>query len=61
MYSVVMIAMNVKTYFKKKSMSEYTLSVKNTESKLAMLKILLNDNILTQEEFEQKKVKLLEI
>jgi len=59
-YVVVAIALEIKEYFKKKASLDYAPSEKSTDDKLTMLKILYSDGILTQEEFDQKKEKLLE-
>jgi len=58
MYLVVVIAFNIKYHFKAKEKSEY-LSVKTTDDKIAVLKNLLDEGVLTQEEFDGKKEKLL--
>ena len=57
-YIVVAIVLNIKDYFKAKSSSGYASDAQSTDDKLAMLKALHNDGILTQDEFNQKKEKL---
>ena len=60
-YVVVVIAMEVKYYFKereKKKTAEEMLS-ESTEDKLTMLKILFESELLNQEEYDLKKEKLL--
>jgi len=55
-YLAVATALEIKLYFKKKNESSGDApSVPSTEEKLAMLKVLLDDGILTQEEFDRKK------
>lgn len=58
-YLVVAAALEIKLYFKKKVKPAYVLSVQSTGDTLAMLKALLDDGVLTQEEFDCKKEKLL--
>lgn len=60
-YIVVVIALNVKLYFKakgKQTLAQAALPNQSTEDKLTMLKALLDDGVLTQEEFDSKKEKL---
>ena len=57
-YLVVAVVLNLKYYFKTKKTSEDAPAVQNTDDKLAMLKRLLDDGVLTQEEFDCKKEKL---
>jgi len=60
-YLIATAALEIKQYFKKmgEKSSKEILPDQSTEEKLTMLHILLNDGILTQEEFDQKKMKLL--
>ena len=58
-YLAIMVVLNIKQYFKAKAKPVYAPPPQSTDETLSMLKILLNDNILTQEEFDQKKEKLL--
>jgi len=51
-YLVIIVVFEIKSHLKEKAKS---LSFKNTDEKLSMLKALLNDGVLTQEEFDQKK------
>jgi len=57
-YLVVAAVLNIKLYFKTKAAPEYALPAKSADDKVTMLKILLDDGVLTQEEFDQKKAKL---
>ncbi|MCL2420464.1 MAG: SHOCT domain-containing protein [Defluviitaleaceae bacterium] len=57
-YLLIVAAVETKKYFKKKEMTEQTL-ILSADEKLAMLKILLDNNVLTQEEYDCKKKKLL--
>ena len=54
-YLVIAVVLNIKYYFKSKVKPEYALTAQSTDDKLAMLKILLDDGVLTQEEFDGKK------
>ena len=56
-YFVIVIALESKKYLKKKEMAAYT-HVLNEDEKLAMLKVLLDNSVLTQEEYDRKKEKL---
>jgi len=56
-YFVVVMVVEIKNYLKKKEMTQYA-HVLNTGEKLAMLKSLLDNNVLTQEEYERKKGEL---
>lgn len=56
-YLVVAVALEAKLYFKKKETKTYEHAACGNEDKLAMLKILLDDNTLTQEEYDNKKIK----
>ena len=57
MFFVTSVAMEIKYRFKeqKKESAKDVLSFKSTEDKLAMLKVLLDEGILTQEEFDYKQ------
>jgi len=55
-YIVVAVVLNLKYYFKSKEKSVYAVSAPSTEDKLSMLQALLDDGILTKEEFDQKKL-----
>ena len=57
-YLAIVIAIEGKKYLKKKEMTAYT-HVLNTDEKLVMLKTLLDNSVLTQEEYERKKDELL--
>jgi len=58
LYLVIVIVIETKKCLKKKEMTEYT-SILNADEKLAMLKALLDNSVLTQEEYDRKKEKLL--
>ena len=60
-YVVIIAALEVKLYLKKRvqKASEEPVATQEAEDKLNMLKVLLEDGILNQEEFEEKKEKLL--
>jgi len=60
MYLVASIVLNIKQYFKDKVKSDNTTQASSTD-RLSMLNILLEDGILTQEEFDNKKEKVLAI
>ena len=59
-YVVAMVFLNAKYYFKdrEKAKLEQAVAEECANDKLAMLKILHDDGILTQEEFENKKEKV---
>lgn len=57
LYLVIVAAMEAKTYVKKKEITKYVPNL-NTDEKLAMLKTLLDNNVLTQAEYDSKKEKL---
>ena len=59
-YFVIAIAAAVQEHFKKKAASEYAIDIKSMNIKLEMLQALLNDGVLSQEEFDMQKVRLLE-
>jgi uncharacterized membrane protein len=60
-YILVVIVLNIKIYFKAKEKKTHRtpLSVQDMDNSLAMLKALFDRGILTQEEFDHKKEKLL--
>ena len=62
-YILVVIALNIKIYFKTKEKETYKADppVQDTDNTLAMLKALLDRGVLTQEEFDRKKEKLLRL
>lgn len=62
-YAVIVVVLNIKYYFKEKEKDVFkdTPPVGTTDDNLAMLKALLEDGVLTQEEFDHKKVKVLGI
>jgi len=55
-----MVALNVKYYFKAKEKETFktALPAPSAEDKLAMLQVLLDDGILTQDEFDRKREKV---
>ena len=58
LFLVVVVVTEIKTWFKKKEKTEYTRAL-STDEKLAMFKILLDNDALTQEEYDRKKEGLL--
>ncbi|MCL2571684.1 MAG: SHOCT domain-containing protein [Defluviitaleaceae bacterium] len=54
-FLVVNVVFEIKEYIKAKFMSDDTPPAQNTEDKLAMLKTLFDDGVLTQEEYDCKK------
>ena len=60
-FFAVMCAMIAKEHFKKKEAAEYALEIQSTDIKLEMLKTLLDDGDISQEEFDKQKTKLHEI
>ena len=59
-YFVIAGYIFVKESFKKKEAYAYALDIQSKDIKLEMLKALLDDGILSQEDFDIQKVKLLE-
>lgn len=58
-YIVINIVLNIKSYFKKKEKETYQDDSPNQNGdNLAMLKALLDNGILSQEEFDRKKANL---
>ena len=57
LYLVIVAVVEIKKYFKKKEKTEYAPALSVNE-KLAMLKTLHNNNVLTQEEYDNKKESL---
>ena len=60
MYLIASVVLNIKQHFKDKGKPAYDPAPNDTD-RLAMLNVLLEDGILTQEEFDVKKEKLLAI
>ena len=58
-YLAIIIVLNIKQYFKAKGKPKTAQPAQSTDDKLVMLKTLLDDGVLTQEEFDRKKEKLL--
>jgi len=56
-YLAIVMAMEFKKYLKKKEMTAYT-HVLSTDEKLAMLKTLLDNSVLNQDEYDRKKDEL---
>jgi len=54
LFLAISVVLEVKYYLKKKEKTEYT-PILNTEEKLSMLKTLLDNNVITQDEYEGKK------
>ena len=61
LYFTVHIIMTVKERFKKKEAYEYALDIQSANIKIEMLKTLLDDGVLSQEEFDKQEEKLLEM
>ena len=57
LYLVIIAVIEIKKYFKKKEKTEYA-PVLSVNEKLAMLKTLHDNNVLTQEEYDSKKESL---
>ena len=57
-FFVVMVALTVKDYFKQKSASEYALDIQSTDIKLEMLETLLDDGVLSHDDYEEQRSKL---
>ena len=59
-YLLASVGLEIKLYFKKvgRGTSDEPTSAQRVEGRLSMLKVLLDDGILSQEEFEDKKRKL---
>ena len=51
----------MKVYFKKKEAYDYAVDIQTADIKLEVLNSLLEDGVLTQEEFDNQKAKLLEV
>ena len=58
LYLVIVAVVEIKKYFKKKEKTGYT-PVLSADEKLTMLKTLLDNSVLTQEEYDRKKDELL--
>jgi len=58
LYLVIVTVVEIKKHLKKKEITEYA-PVLSVDEKLAMLKTLLDNNVLTQEEYDSKKEQLL--
>ena len=57
-YLAIVIVLEIKKYLKKKEVTAYAHDL-STDEKLAMLKTLLDNGVLTQEEYDCKKGRLL--
>ena len=57
-FFILMFALEAKERFKKKEAQEYAVEIQCTNVKLEMLKTLLDDGVLSQEEFDIQRVKL---
>ena len=60
-FFIIMGVLTVKEHFKKKEALQYAVDVQSTEIKLEMLKALLEDEVLSREEFDRQRVKVLEV
>jgi len=58
LYVIILVAIESKKYMKKKEMTAYT-HVLNKDEKLAMLKTLFDNDVLTLDEYDSKKEKVL--
>ena len=58
-YIVTVTVLDVKKYFKTKAMTRHTPPALDAEDTLAALKTLLDSDLLTQEEYDRKKERLL--
>jgi len=54
LFLAISIVLEIKYYLKKKEKTEYTPTL-NTEEKLSMLKTLLDNDVLTQDEYDSMK------
>ena len=54
-YLAIIVALNIKLYFKAKAKPECVPPVQSTDDQRTMLKVLLDDGVLTQEEFDHKE------
>ena len=59
-YLIIVIVLEIKKYLKKKEVTAYGSDL-STDEKLAMLKTLLDNGVLTQEEYDNKKEELLSV
>ena len=60
-FFILMAAIEAKERLKKKEAHEYAVDIQCTSVKFEMLKTLLDDGVLSQEEFDKQKTKLLEV
>jgi len=60
LYFVIVAIVEIKKYFKKNEKTKYNPALSSDE-KLAMLKTLLDNSVLTQEEYDRKKGELLDL
>jgi hypothetical protein len=57
-YLVVTVVLNLKHFFKEKLKPEYIPQLDSADKKTSMLKLLYEDGVLTQEEYENSKCRL---
>ena len=60
-FFILFVAIEAKDRFKKKEAYEYALEIQCTSIKLEMLEALLDDGVLTHEECDKQKAKLMEV
>ena len=60
-YIVTVVVLDVKRYFRAKATPQYAPPVSSTDDRLTALKTLLDNKVLTQEEYDHKKEKLLDM
>ena len=58
-FFVVTTALTVKDYFKQKSATEYALDIQSTDIKLEMLGTLLDDGVLSRDDYEEQRSKVI--
>ena len=59
-YFIIFVALTMKERFKKKEAYDYALDIQSMALKIEMLKTLLDDGVISQEEFNKQEAKLLE-
>ena len=59
-YFIIFVALTMKERFKKKEAYKYALDIQSMDIKVEMLKTLLDDGVLSQEEFDKQEAKLLD-
>ena len=59
-YFIIFVALTMKERFKKKEAYNYAVDIQSMDIKMEMLKTLLDDGVLSQDEFDKQEAKLLE-